>query len=564
MNRFLFYIFIYLNIYTIYFSNIQAQALGLKVLSESNKDIKLIDSIGYQVSHKDFNSLQKEVLDLKNRFIKSGYLETKIISLKNNDSIYVANFFIGDNIKEILIFYNDNDFTKKDLQKVSKKIDSKSFLIPFNKTEDVLNALTAIKVNEGFVFSSIRLDSITKISPQKIRAKLVVEHTEKRILDSFVIKGYENFPKSFLKYYLGMRTNAVFNKEALLLKNRLLNTLPFVSSLKAPEVLFTQDKTQLYFYLTKRKSNVFDGILGFATDESGNKLQFNGYVDLQLVNNLNYGESFLLKYKADGNQQQQFSVQLKMPFVFKTPVGIEMGLEIFKRDSSFVTAQQRIAATYQISPQLKGLIGYQNISSSNLLEETQAVDIIDYNTSSLLAGMSYVQLQDNPFFVEKFKFKIETQFASRKTDSLKEDQVHIKSEIGYIFNLDTKNSIFVQNKTYLLTGSNFFENELFRIGGIESVVGFNENAIDANLFSGMNTAYRYIANEQLFLQTIVDFGYFENKITDIKKKIIGFGFGVGIKSKANLMQLILANGTVENQNIKFSNTKIHFQFIQRF
>lgn len=524
----------------------------------------MIDSIGYQVSHKDFNSLQKEVLDLKNRFIKSGYLETKIISLKNNDSIYVANFFIGDNIKEILIFYNDNDFTKKDLQKVSKKIDSKSFLIPFNKTEDVLNALTAIKVNEGFVFSSIRLDSITKISPQKIRAKLVVEHTEKRILDSFVIKGYENFPKSFLKYYLGMRTNAVFNKEALLLKNRLLNTLPFVSSLKAPEVLFTQDKTQLYFYLTKRKSNVFDGILGFATDESGNKLQFNGYVDLQLVNNLNYGESFLLKYKADGNQQQQFSVQLKMPFVFKTPVGIEMGLEIFKRDSSFVTAQQRIAATYQISPQLKGLIGYQNISSSNLLEETQAVDIIDYNTSSLLAGMSYVQLQDNPFFVEKFKFKIETQFASRKTDSLKEDQVHIKSEIGYIFNLDTKNSIFVQNKTYLLTGSNFFENELFRIGGIESVVGFNENAIDANLFSGMNTAYRYIANEQLFLQTIVDFGYFENKITDIKKKIIGFGFGVGIKSKANLMQLILANGTVENQNIKFSNTKIHFQFIQRF
>lgn len=564
MKRYFFYIFLYLNIYTIFFAQAQDLLLNLKVLGESSRALAVIDSVGYSVSHKDFNSIEREILDLKSKLVKLGYLETKLISLDNNDSIYTARFNVGKKVKEIVVFYKADDFTIKELQKFSEKVNATSFVVPFNKIELILKKLTANKVNQGFVFVNLRLDSITKISSQKISARLVVENVTKRKIDSFIVKGYEKFPKSFLKYYIGIRPNSIFNRDALLLKNKLLNTLPFVSSLKAPEVLFTQDKTQVYFYLSKKKSNLFDGVLGFSTDQRGKKLQFNGYVDLQLINNLNYGESFLVNYKSDGNQQQQFSAQVKMPFVLKTPIGVSMELKIFKRDSSFVTTQQKIATTYQISPQLKGLVGYQNNSSSNLLNETGVLNIVDYKTTSLLAGLSYVQLQDNPFFVEKLKINIEAQFAKRKTDSLSDDQKQLKSEVGYIFNIDNKNSIFVKNRTYFLVGKKFFENQLFRIGGVTSVRGFNENAIDANLFSIMNTEYRYIANEQLFLQTILDFGYFENKINNIKKKIIGFGLGMGIKSKTNLMQLILANGAVENQNIKFSNTKIHFQFIQRF
>ena len=43
-----------------------------------------------------------------------------------------------------------------------------------------------------------------------------------------------------------------------------------------------------------------------VNNEETNRLQFNGYLNLELNNNLNFGEQLLVNYKADGNEQQNF------------------------------------------------------------------------------------------------------------------------------------------------------------------------------------------------------------------------------------------------------------------
>ena len=73
--------------------------------------------------------------------------------------------------------------------------------------------------------------------------------------------------------------------------------------------MFKQDSTTLYVYLEKTKAIFFDGFLGFGTNENNGQIEFDGYVNLSLVNNLNYGESFSLNYKSDEIDQKTLNVK---------------------------------------------------------------------------------------------------------------------------------------------------------------------------------------------------------------------------------------------------------------
>ena len=131
-------------------------------------------------------------------------------------------------------------------------------------------------------------------------------------------------------------------------------------------------------------------------------------------------------------------------------------------------------------------------------------------------------------------------------------------------NLNYKNSIFLQNNTSTLFSDNYLTNELYRFGGINSIRGFDENSIDASFYSVLKTEYRYQFNEGLYIHSIIDVGYFENKTLGIKEKLYSYGIGLGLQTKPGLLKLNIANGNLENQTFKFSNTKIHLILSSRF
>ena len=380
-----------------------------------------------------------------------------------------------------------------------------------------------------------------------------------------MVKGYEKFPRSFLKYYAGVRKRKIFNQKKLVAQNENLNGLGFVSAAKPPEALFRKDSTTVYFYLEKQNNNLFDGILGFATDEETQKLTFNGYLNLELNNNLNYGEQLLINYKADGKEQVNFRTKLTLPYLFSTPFGLSGELKIFKRDSTFITTEQEFRATYQINPKSTAYIGYRGYDSSNLLDEIIAgTPIEDFKSKFFILGGTYLKSQNRKLFPIKTSLLLDVGLGSREKESKTDDQISVEATINNIFNLNFKNSIFVQNITSVLFSDSYLVNELFRFGGINSMRGFNENSIDASLFSVINTEYRYQFNEGVYLHSIIDLGYFENETLSLKQNLYSFGIGLGLNTKAGLFKFNIANGIAENQDFNFSNTKIHISVSSRF
>ena len=562
----IFRIFIYLNIYTAFFSVFTAQTLRLTTKSNDSTSQHLIDSINHVKKFKDFKSLQEETRHILQILQKIGCLESELETVeKYNDSAYIANYYVGPKYTRIKIFYSNEDFTKKELLRYSNEISESYFIIPFENLEHTLNSLNIDKTKNGNTFARVSLKNIKAFDSKTLTANINVSNGSKRTIDQILIKGYNQFPESFIKYHAGIKKGMTLENSVLIRKNNELNSLDFVTTTKPPEILFKEDSTTVYFYLKKLKNNNFDGILGFSSGEEKQGLTLNGYINLELNNNLNYGEQFSLNYKSDGNEQQNFRVRLSVPYLFKTPLGIETALKIFKRDSTFLTSNQFAKINYQINTKSKAHIGYKSYQSTNLRNESSSNLLVeDYKSRFLLTGYSFIKNQNNILFPIKSMFQINFEIGTKKNNSTKESQLRAETLFYYIFNLNLKNSILIKNNSRLLSSDTYLTNELYQFGGVNSIRGFNENSIDASFFTVLNTEYRYQFNNNLYLHSIFDIAYFENQNIALREKLYSFGFGIGLQTTSGIIKFGVANGNTENQDFNFSNTKIHVSITSKF
>ena len=561
----IYYIFLYLNIYAGFFSLAHSQEITLTVSFETRVSKTLEEALAISTKHQNFKSVREEAERLSIKLETFGYLENSLESMKRiSDSTAAAHFYLGKRYTQLKIDYSNTPFTEDEIALISKNTKENYFSIPIQQGRETLEKLNQLQTKNGNTFGKLKLTNLTT-QDTIVVATLKTSEKSKRTIDSVVLKGYEKFPTSFITYFAGIKKGAVFDNKQVIKKNNALNSLGFANSIKPPQALFEKEKTTLYLYLEKQNFNTFDGIIGFATNEQTQNIVFNGYIDLVLNNNLNYGEQFVLKYKADGADQESLSLKTQLPYLFKTPLGIQAELNIFRRDSTFSSASQSLNVSYQISPSSKAQIGIVAKTSNELLSENQNLENLqDFSSSFLTTGVTFIKFQQNTLFPVKTFLNLNIGVGNRKTTSKNTKQVTISSVINHSVNFNQKNSIYLQNTTNLMTSDTYLTNELFRFGGISSMRGFLENNIDASMFSILNTEYRYLVNQQTYLHSIIDLGYFENEILKQKEKLYSFGFGLGMSTKAGLLKFSIANGNIDGQAFKFSNSKIHLSIASQF
>ena len=122
----------------------------------------------------------------------------------------------------------------------------------------------------------------------------------------------------------------------------------------------------------------------------------------------------------------------------------------------------------------------------------------------------------------------------------------------------------LETQNFFLNSNNYLTNELYRFGGINSIRGFRENSLQANLLTSVITEYQYSLSSSLYLHSVIDYAYFEDKTNNIKKNTFSFGMGFVLLTKNGTFNLVYANGTTKNQAIKLSNSIIQIQFTTNF
>ncbi|MFT6749425.1 MAG: hypothetical protein ACJAQ1_001371, partial [Flavobacterium sp.] len=329
------------------------------------------------------------------------------------------------------------------------------------------------------------------------------------------------------------------------------------------EILFTEDSTKVFVYVQKNNANSFDGLIGFANDDN-QKLVFTGYVNVALQNIVNTGEKFSLYWKNDGQQQTTFNVGLELPYIFKTNLGLKAQLNIFKQDSTFQTTQTDINLGYYFNYNSRTYLGYQSAESSDI-QNTNSFVLNDFKNSFVTGTYENQRLDaDQILFPEKLRFLLKLGSGKRDAKLQSNSQLFAQLNANYHLELNNRNSVNLKTQNYYLQSDDYIINELQRFGGINSIRGFNENSLQANAFSGIFTEYRYVLSPNLYVHSVIDYAYIEDKTSDFKDRLLGLGFGFGLLTKNGLFNLVYANGSTKDQAIKLSNSIVQISLRAKF
>ncbi len=539
------FFFLFIHLITSNFNNAIAQELHLSLKGADSKQDSILKTFKIDDTYKNATALKSALKDLSESIKQEGYLDLRINNFSNRDTIYIVNINLGPHYREIRIHF-ENPVIESYLKKLNIDVKQNYFITETRNTSQLLGKLTNLEADNGYPLSEFKLNDISK-KGYIVLAHLILNRENKRILDNITIKGYEKFPLSFIKHYARLKEGQIFDKKQIVEKAELLNELNFATQKRPPEILFGADSTSVYLYLEKDQSNTFDGFLGFGSDEDSGRLKLDGYLDLSLNNNLNYGESLTLNYKSDGNDQQTLSVDLELPFLFSSPIGAEVSLNLFRKDSTFSTSHQQLALFYQINKlRLNGCVEFE-----------KSIKLIG-------VGLSYMKGIRRDILPPNDSFSIYGAYGSRNVKNDNDSQFQIITSGEYNFLLNPKHQININNTTRILFSDTYLSNELFRFGGNKSIRGFKENSINANLLSVFRTEYRYQPVSNLYLHTITDAAYFENALLNENDFIYSLGFGAGILTRAGILNISIANGFQNENKFKFSESILHISLKANF
>jgi outer membrane protein assembly factor BamA len=526
-------------------------------------------------------SLKRFVSDLR----ELGYLTASVdtIKISNNEAAVVLK--IGD---RYLWSQLERGNISDDALSRSNYSDKLYFNRPFNAKESsrFLYSLVQYYENNGYPFCQVSLRD-QKINGAIISAKLNVTKGPLYLIDSILIKGDANIGAEYIYNYIGIRPGAPYSNKLINQVGDRLNEIPFLTQRKPYEIQFFEDKSKLILFLDKNNASRFDGIVGLLTDEETGKVEFTGNIELNLKNVIGKGESFDLEWRKLVGSTQNLDIHFNLPFLFKTPFGLDAKFELYKRDTLFLDIQNRIGLQYILK-------GYDNIqlylqrNTSRRLGDGATTIVpslppyADY--SSLLYGISYYKEKLNYRFNPKKGYQILGDLSvGNKTiepiSSLEEinpsayDNIPLKStlfngriDMSMFIPIGKRSTVKLRNQTAAVYNDALFENELLRIGGIKTLRGFDEESIFANVFTIGTLEYRFILERNSNIFLFADYGYYEQQLSTgkLSDNPLGLGAGINFQTGAGIFSINYAIGQQFNNPIDIRAAKIHFGFVNFF
>ena len=501
-----------------------------------------------QILLKDRNSLQLTD-SIRASLWKKGYLNLLIHKQqKINDSLQQLEIVLNRKYSHVRM--KEDTVLGKEVMKVISLSRKRNF-IPINEIESFLSELNNRVKQEGFPFTKTKLANFKFDHTDTIEATLTISQRRKRFINRITVKGYDKFPTNTLQNFTKRKNT--YNDRTIERLEKSLDNMPFVKKTKETEVLFKQDSTTVFIYLEKIKTNSADGLIGFNNSNKG-KLELNGYVNLKLQNNLDRAETFLLEYRNDNGDQTRFTTSIDLPYLWKTPLGINSMLEIQRRDSTY--QRTSITAGLFYKPDWSSTLGINYISTTSTATGQDA-NLEDFSKNGIEIRTEIKKQTTDLLMPENLWLTTRIGMNKRTIENNSENQFNFHATFLKLWHLSYRSKFLGRLTSTYLKSDNIQFNELYQFGGLGSIRGFNQNSIDSSFYTTLATEYRYRLNDQIYLHSILDIGVFENFNSKKLDELYGFGGGIAILTQAGILNLSIANGRFDDAKVDLSSTVAH-------
>ena len=508
----------------------------------------------------------------KNQWLEKGYYLASFKPLYVSSTEIEVLVEIGSHFPNVAIVINDSiksqlrSFGIENIPKNSLKTSPSLFKLFIDKT---LKAYA----NNGYPFAQVFFAE-QEIIEQQIQIQMNISSGKFYRFSDIIVKGDSSISKSTVQNLIGIKINDFYSEEKLSSIDRILQQTNFINVLKKSELLFTENGVELYVYLENQKMSSMNGAVGFQPNPQSQKIGLTGDVQIKLQNVFKKAELIDLNWRSIEPQTQALQAKLNYPFLFKSPFGIDLKFNLYKRDSTFLDIKSFIGIQYSFKNNVQ-LKGFYQVNSSEILSKTpNPSSLFSYlapiKLNSYGLSLQYKRINFLPNPSKGFSLFIETSIGNRtikKENTIIEKSYVYKSIFQYVsyIPITKRNIIKVGVNFESYTSSTLFQNERYRFGGLNSLRGFNEEELFASTKLITSLEYRFLLDKKSNAFIFYDQGIYEdNTLTYKIDNPFGVGAGISFGSRIGIFSISYALGTQLNNPLEFRNGKIHFGYITYF
>lgn len=523
---------------------------------------------------------------------KQGFLAVSVDSMQLQNDSLILQLYLGKRVEKMIVS-NGN-------------IDSLLFLqlfanesLNWEQIETNKQKVLDYYVKQGYIGAEVYLDEFDW-STGSMEAKAFVSPREKYTLDSLVILGDVEISQNYIRLFFGMEKEEPLTKELLDKIDARSNQSSFFQLKEKPAFkLKEQGKANLYLQLEEKKGNAFDLLVGFLPNPnpqlSDRGLLITGEGNLRLLNPFGEGREIIVDYKQQQPESPLLHADLFLPIVFGQKFGSRASFDLQRQDSSFVNVFYSLGVNYQfgggnhITASFQSTDSFiQDVNIDEVMQTRQLPPSSDYKQS--MYSLEWRSSSLNTIVAPTKGLSLQTRFGAgtrnitpsqeiidlpTESDGFEYASLYqeindnpltlvVESDLQYFIPLKTFSTIKLQNQTGYRYYNQYFDNDLYRIGGLRSVRGFDERSVLSSLYAVNTAEWRLLLGRESFFSVFTDAAYTQNDRLDTDNVLIGIGSGLDLATKAGIFSINLAVGRDEDNPFDLQRTRIHFGYVNVF
>jgi hypothetical protein len=503
---------------------------------------------------KDTLELSSYITKIQNQFIAKGYFFTGLDSVHSRDGKVLIYLYRGSKLDSKIV------------------IDGKE-----RKNPSKLITKTVIEyANNGFPFVQVALDSLS-IEEKTLSGKLEIYEGPQITYDTAFFFSSIKTNKSYIYQLLDIEPDDLFSEANYQTISKKVERSPFLEIKRPTDISFIKTTARIFLDLKENESNTFQGVLGLQQGNNNRTIAV-GSLDLNIENLFSSGKQLDFSWERYSENSQRLNIFYKHPFFLDSKVSPSFLFDLLKQDTVFLTRNTGLGINTFVSPTINLALQFQK-STGTLLTGSASVasfqGLADYEKSTYKLELSSGYFEKLGTLKEDIVWKINVgagkkhilknlNFQDSFYDSLQLETNFFQAgaDIAYQIRVRKRQTFYHHISTSLLQNRELLANELYRLGGLSTVRGFNEKYFFANQYIISRSEFRTFFEDYSYLYVFYDQLFYQHR--ENNEFPFGFGFGFALATSSGQFSFVLAAGKSNNQEIDFTGIKAHFGYISRF
>lgn len=453
---------------------------------------------------------------------------------------------------------------------------------PLELERSISELLTTYE-NKGFPFASINIESIFFFSDLVSEKKLVdillgFSMNRSSTIDTIVVAGNLKTKSYVITRELRINKGDVYSQKKMENIPTQLNRLHFFELVEQPTYFFdSQNKGVLQIDIVEKNTNSFDGILGYIPPGNNKGDGYlTGLVNVNLRNIFGTGRSVSVKWSKLDRFSQELEIKYLEPWIFGLPFNID--LQLFQRQQDTIYVQRTLNGNivFLATESFSAALAFEQEATIPTNSEKNVFTV--FNSVSTNSGINFkYDSRDNIFVPTRgFYFFNSLKYISK---SIKGPSIYIDNstntnpkQYGVELDLLLFRSFFIRHIPFVglhlreLWGDDIEVSDMYRIGGNNTLRGYQENQFNGNRVIWTNIEYRYLVGQRSYAFIFTDIAYYRRDANQLRKAIelstTKIGYGIGMTFETSLGMLAVSYALAKGDS--FNRGKIHFGLIGEF